>query len=215
MERAKIRIMDGSQDILEVQYNPTQYNDNFSVDWQDDQFPKVVRDNFSLELFFDSYEAQQDVREDYTDPRTSKLVYGTRRFASLAYPSFAGQETRQPPPCLFTWGNFNFYGHVLSVKQVFTMFLDNGTPVRAKLTLDFKHFPDARQIREALGVEACRKVRTVQIGDRLDLIAFEEMKDASLWPKIAKINNIENPFFFPTKDDIGRTLIIPDVNEKV
>ncbi|WP_372365483.1 peptidoglycan-binding protein LysM [Candidatus Uabimicrobium sp. HlEnr_7] len=214
MKRAKIRVLNDSRDVFEVQFNPTEYTDSFRSNWQNDQFIETTRDNFSVDLFFDSYQAGHDVREDYTDS-TSKKIFGTKRFASLVYPSVSGQLTKQPPPCIFTWGNFSFTGHVQEIKQNFTMFTEDGIPVRAKLSLTFKHFPDQREIRRSLGVEACRKARVIKEGDRLDLIAAQEMKDANLWPMIAKVNNIENPFFFPEENDIGRTIIIPDVNEKI
>jgi len=50
----------------------------------------------------------------------------------------------------------------------------------------------------------------VKSGDRLDLIAFKTLKDSTQWRNIADSNNINNPLAFPTDDDIGKMLVIPD-----
>jgi nucleoid-associated protein YgaU len=60
------------------------------------------------------------------------------------------------------------------------------------------------------GVEACRKVRQVKQGERLDIIAVEELKDPLLWRKIAELNDIDDPLNFPGPDDVGKIIIISD-----
>ncbi|MNL54211.1 hypothetical protein D3C87_1775220 [compost metagenome] len=50
----------------------------------------------------------------------------------------------------------------------------------------------------------------VKSGDRLDLIANEALKEPLAWRRIAELNKIVNPIGFPGKNDIGRTLVIPD-----
>jgi nucleoid-associated protein YgaU len=66
------------------------------------------------------------------------------------------------------------------------------------------------ELNKNMGLWACRKTWTVKSGDRLDIIANIELKDASLWRKIAQENHIDDPLNFPTNDDIGRKIIIPD-----
>src|SRR6059036_2173684 len=91
---------------------------------------QYVRGNTSaltIELFFDTYEEQSDVRE-HTDK-----IYGLLAIKSA---------THVPPICTFTWGQFTFRFVVERVSGRFTLFLANGTPVRASLNLTFKEFVD-------------------------------------------------------------------------
>jgi len=92
------------------------------------------------------------------------------------------------------------------------MFLSSGIPVRAKLTLTFQSVLTKQEDADFQGKEACWKIWTVKAGDRIDLIAHEALKDVTQWKKLAEINNIYDPLLFPTKADIGTTLIIPDIN---
>lgn len=67
----------------------------------------------------------------------------------------------------------------------------------------------AQEMLKLKGAEACRKVRVVKEGERLDFIASEELKNPLLWREIAEANDIADPFNFPGPQDIGRILIIP------
>ena len=53
------------------------------------------------------------------------------------------------------------------------------------------------------------RVRTVQAGDRLPLIAEEMYGDPRFWRLIAEANNIEDPLRFPEPHHIGWALAIP------
>ncbi|MBU4138766.1 MAG: peptidoglycan-binding protein LysM, partial [Euryarchaeota archaeon] len=161
-------------------------------------FNKVNISDFPVTLLFDTYEKQSDVREKI------------EKITSLVMPSVEGKETKQPHICLFSWGKFIYKGIIYKHDQKFTLFLPNGIPVRAELTITFKSVVTTEEDAKFKGKDACRKLWTVKSGDRLDLIADKALKDVSLWRKIADENHIVNPLDFPNDDDIGRILIIPD-----
>lgn len=217
MEKAKISVLDKGGNVekdLVVMFNPTEFSNSLNAKWvgetSDIQFRKTEFSNLTLELFFDSYEEGHDVREDH-NTREGKPVIGTKRISELTIPTVEGKFGKQPPLCLFSWGKFLFKGIIEKVDQKFIMFLPSGIPVRAKITVVMKSVQSVKDALTLNGVGACRKARIVKEGDRLDIIAAEELKDATKWHLIASLNRIADPLNFPARDDMGKVLIIPDM----
>ena len=216
--KATIMALDGPyKDIrVEVMYNPSEYNIVLSADVsgaetsgakkektaeKDPFFDKVKLEDFTIKLIFDTYEypqGAQDVRKK------------AQEITRLMIPKTEGKINRKLPVCLFKWKDFEYKGIITKIDQKFILFLPDGTPVREEMTLTFKSIPNTQEIEKSKGLEACRKTWTVKTGDRLDLIAGFELKDSSLWRKIADENEIEDPLKFPGDEDIGRKIIIPD-----
>lgn len=146
----------------------------------------------SMELFFDTYEGQTDVRR-YTDK-----IYGLLGIK---------RETHVPPICAFTWGGFSFRGVLTSVSGYFTLFLSDGTPVRATLSVAFKEFVDVEvEVRRAPTESVDHaKTHTVKRGETLPHIAALEYEDPGQWRHIAKANDILNPRQLMP----GQVLILP------
>ncbi len=210
-EKARITILEGDQknQYVEAMFNPNEYNvaiaGVFSGENAKDPFFKETKiDDFPVKLIFDTYE-NHGKNESGTDVRKQ-----TEMFTKLIMPTVEGSENKKPPLCRFSWGNFEYIGVITRIDQKFILFLPNGTPVREELSLTFKAVMAEKEYLKMMGFGACRKTWTVKSGDRLDLIASFELKDASLWRKIAEENNIDNPLLFPEKDDIGKRIIIPD-----
>jgi nucleoid-associated protein YgaU len=158
----------------------------------------VTVPEFTVPLFFDTYEKQTDVRVK------------TEQIGSLVMPIVKGKDTQRPPNCLFLWGDFSYRGIVSKVDQRFTMFLESGIPVRAELTVTFKKVETLEEEAKLKSRTESRKFWQVKSGERLDLIAHRALKDPAQWRKIAELNNITDPLTFPMEDDIGRMLIIPE-----
>lgn len=202
-EKARIIPLDirGIQDIS-VMFNPNEYTVSYEAKYVGEignrQFKIAETPEFKVSLFYDTYEKRSDVRRQ------------TMKITSLLDPKISGKSTKRPPVCLFVWGGFIYRGVLTKIEQKFTMFLENGTPVRSILDVTFISEEDQRQIFKDMGLVACRKLWIVKSGDRLDLIANEALKDPLKWRKIAEANKIDNPLGFPNKNDIGRTLVIPD-----
>ncbi len=206
-EKAKITILDGpnKNQEINVMFNPSEYNVIYTAQIEeqknkDPSFDKVKVEDFSVKLIFDTYEmpVKTDVRKI-----TEKII-------KLIMPFAEGKKKKRPPVCLFSWGKFSYKGIISKLDEKFILFLPDGTPVREELGVTFKAIMNQEEFNKLMGLEACRKVWTVKSGDRLDLIAEMELKDASLWRKIAQENNIDNPLKFPLDVDIGRRIVIPD-----
>ena len=200
LEKATITPKEGEP--IPVLFNPTQY----SFD-QGNQFAEVgipglsapilqyVRGNtrtLTMDLFFDTYEQQADVR-DYTNQ-----IYGLLGIKS---------STHVPPICTFGWGNFTFTCVLERVGGRFTLFLADGTPVRATLSVTFKEFIEVEvEVRRTPTESADHtKTRALQRGDTLSSIAAAEYGDPAKWRPIADTNRIDNPRVLTP----GRVLVIP------
>ena len=186
---------------VKVLFNPEKYSLEKSAAWEEKgkkktlEFVGISRKSFSIELFYDTYEAGTDVR-----------VY-TNEIVQLMDPTVEYKGKKVPPVCLFSWGGFNFLGIVEKVTQNFSLFLNSGIPVRAVLTVGFKQFNYPTEQARGNPPGDPTKIRVVKDGETLNAIAAREYGDPSLWRVIADANKerIANPRVLSA----GTSLIIP------
>jgi len=202
MALTKAFIQPGQKERIAVLFNPNQYSLDKGNQLAEVGIPgrgapilQYVRGNartLAMELFFDTFEQQSDVRE-HTD-----RVYGLLEI---------DPETHAPPICTFTWGAFNFRCLLERIGGRFTLFLGNGTPVRATLSVTFKEFvDDAVEVRRAPNESSDHtKTRLLQRGDTLSHLAAAEYGDPAKWRPIAEANNIDNP----RRVASGQFLVLP------
>jgi len=153
------------------------------------------------DLYFDTYETRRNVREQYVN-KLERLVH---RDATL----------KRPPKVLFVWGSFmkesDDYNanqwYVTSVTVNYTMFLNDGTPVRAKVSLQLKetNTQDKEWTQSESGHNNQHSLYTVRQGESLQDIAAQKYGDPGKWRLIAKANNIDDP----TNMKAGQQLKIP------
>lgn len=100
-----------------------------------------------------------------------------------------------PPKCKFVWGSFSFIAIVESVNVTFTMFLPDGTPVRARAKIKMKQIEEQALYapQNPTTRSTPRKTWVVQEGQRLDWIAYQEYGDPALWRYIAQVNGLDDP----------------------
>ncbi|MCP4213808.1 MAG: LysM peptidoglycan-binding domain-containing protein [bacterium] len=162
------------------------------------QFVRGNSRTISMELFFDTYEDKEnrDVRQ-YTDKITG---WDSGSTLSQLSPDKKGlmdidSELHAPPVCIFEWGSFTFQCVIERVSKRFTMFLADGTPVRATLTVTLKEYQEVDiQIRNIDTHSADLSKRwTVTQGDSLWSIAAKEFGDPGQWRLLAEANAIDNP----------------------
>ena len=181
--------------VITMGYNPGQISRSRSVNWHrskakqtgaptwsaPQQFKGLEPETLTLELFFDTYETGKDVRK------------ATNKIAALGE---IDRELHEPPVCRLSWGTQSeiFMGVVTSIDQRFTMFLSDGTPVRATLNLTFVEYQTRASARAGEPHSAdVVKTRTVRRGDTLSSIAAQEYQDPARWRDIALANGIANP----------------------
>ena len=184
---------------LECQFNPSQIAITKGVNWRPPDKPPPARNapdldfgggqsaTFSLALTFDTTQSSghKDVRQ-YTQ-QLLKLVM-------LHGPL----DRRLPPPRVqFRWGKFSlFLAVVEKVDITYSLFLPDGTPVRATASVSLKQQDDSDDYRRRQNPTTrteARKTRIVQAGDRLDLIAHQEYGHPSYWRYLAEVNHLRDP----------------------
>lgn len=179
---------------IKAMFNPTQINIKKSANWR--VVPAAERDvpaaqfthgepaTLSIDLFFDTYESRKNVKQ-YTD-----------RIDFLSKIERHGHFHR-PPICQLLWGRFGvfFQGVIQNLDQRFTLFLNDGTPVRATLTCGFQEWRSDEEEERRLDRQSVdvAKRYTVRGGDSLSSIAGQEYVDPSLWRPIAEANHIDDP----------------------
>lgn len=191
-----------SKEQIEVLFNPAEYGIDASNYYKWDRVPGMSmqmgqfvggnKSTLTIDLFFDTYEKKTDVRE-YTSKISGLLD--------------VEKELHAPPICRFVWGSVDFKGVVEKVGQTFTMFLDSGIPVRAKLKVTFHSWQTKEeQLQHIPRHSADRtKQRMLKQGEELWMIAAQEYQNPGQWREIARANGIDNPARLAT----GRRITVP------
>lgn len=159
-----------------------------NADTPQGEFFKSGSQTLKLNLTFDTYESGDDVSLE-----TNKLW---KFMLTKTQESRRQNEKIEPPQVAFEWGVFRFVSYITNMTQKFTLFKNDGTPVRAQVDVTFTQYTDLddypRQ-NPTSGGGPIERIWRVVAGDRLDLIAAEVYRDASKWRLIAEQNKLSNP----------------------
>ena len=207
-----------SGDRVECLFNPQEYTFAKQNNWEKKKTTggNVPQITFSggepatlqMELFFDTYAdakngAAEDVRKKYTD-KIWKLM--------IVDESLKDKKSKKgrPPKVRFQWGSaWSFNAVIKSVQQRFTLFLSDGTPVRATLSVLFQQLTDEASLapqNPTSGGLGGERVWTVSEGDTLGAIAHREYGDTSRWRLIAEANRLTSV----RELRAGQILVIPN-----
>jgi hypothetical protein len=141
-----------------------------------------------VQLFFDTYSEQTDVRE-HTDPIWGLMMVDDKLKDQKS-------KNSRPPKVMFQWGStWSFEAVITSIKQQFTLFLSTGTPVRATLDVSFQQVKDTSQLKPqnpTSGGVGGERIWRVSAGDTLPWIAYQEYGDSTAWRLIADANRLTN-----------------------
>lgn len=206
---------------IEVLFNPTEYTIAKTNTWasKPNVGKNVPKRDFTggnsrkldMELFLDVLEtgpADHPRLNTKADVRThvDALVALT-----LIDPAKKNPKTKKarPPLCLFQWGgHWSFQAAVTSLSVRYTLFREDGTPVRATAKISLEEAEDETEQKgtnPTSYAEPGRKRREVRPFDTLPLIAYEEYGDPTQWRRIAEDNRLDNPFALKA----GQILSIP------
>lgn len=199
-----------SSSAITALFNPEKLVFNKSVNWKRQgaaqrdvpelQFTNAQQRTLKVDLIFDTYDTSEASKEDVRG-YTTKILH-------LATVEKHGDKHR-PPVCRLSWGATGvfFQGVLEQLEQQFTLFMEDGTPVRAKCACTFKewrtNYEDIN--RQDTQSSDIAKTRTIKRGETLSSIAAEEYRDPRLWRPIAEENEIDDPLDLRT----GTVLLIP------
>jgi nucleoid-associated protein YgaU len=188
---------------IKALFNPKEYTISKQVSWnaQDQkgldipevQFDKGNQRVLSMELFFDTYENKENVKEYVKKIEDLTLI---------------NVEKHRPPIVLVSWGTnaLNFQCVLEQMEQRYTMFTSDGTPVRAVVNVTFKEVSsDLKGATVAKGEKQSpdhTKVRVFKDGDTLQHLAYSEYEDPALWIVLANYNHIDDPLNIPAGTNI-------------
>jgi contractile injection system tube protein len=208
LKTAFIRPINGSRknEQIEVLFNPAEYSIEKGNTFQSTALPGMGTpvtqfvtgnaDTLTMELYFDTY--SKSSRHGTVTQREDVRNY-TRKIANLME---IDSQLHAPPIVEFVWGpplgtpdGIEFTGTIEKISQKFTFFLDDGTPVRATLSVTFKEYKTVQQQLEEMARQSTdrTKHKEVKEGEALWIYASEEYNDPDQWRVIADRNLIENP----------------------
>lgn len=182
-------------------FNPASYKVSKGAEWSANEgadgdnaqrwtFKSIESAKLDVTLFFDTYESGKDVR-DYTN-----LLFDLVKVDPST--KTATQKAR-PPFCRFQWGldskrNTSFKAFVTNVDVTFSLFLMNGTPVRAEAGLALQEVLDNNvgQNPTTQGTYG-NQVHLVKPGESLSLIAYMYYGSSNEWRTLADANRLIDP----------------------
>ena len=203
LTKAKITV-EHNQQFIEVMFNPEEYSLNRDNNFASHAIPGLSSPliqfahgnlrTLDMELLFDTYEKLSDVRFE-----TEKLIHLMEIDPAL----------HAPPILIVSWASLQFRCVLTKASQKFLLFLDDGRPVRARITTSFTEFidPDHEALQVKRETADFTKEHTVLQGETIANIAFKHYDDPTLWRPIATFNRLDNP-----RDLFaGQTLAIPSL----
>ncbi|MEO8938424.1 MAG: hypothetical protein ABI277_02190 [Burkholderiaceae bacterium] len=189
----------GNDRTIMAHFNPNRLTFSKSANWSSQpaaqrdtpelQFTNSDPRTLSIDLLFDTYDRPGKTKDDVRDI--------TNPLLSLTTVEGHGEDKHRPPVCRLMWDRAGliFQGVVQSIEQTFTLFMDNGLPVRASIRCTFKEWRtnDEDQRRQNKKSADLVKSRVLKRGDTLAAIAADEYRDPRLWRPIAIASGIEDP----------------------
>ncbi|MDT4936850.1 MAG: hypothetical protein QOG80_521 [Pseudonocardiales bacterium] len=216
---------DGTYETIDVQYNPEKLAFEKApriaeipipgIDAPLQQFVRGQSESLTVELFFDS-------TEHGTGTSAHSVTEHTDQFYAMVK---IDPETHAPPVCSFTWGaafpgdslptmyqnqrRTEFQGLVTKVKQDFTLFSPNGTPLRATLTVTMDEYRPLHDQLKHLNLQSADHTRShvVEDGDTLPLVSWRYLQKPASWRYVADANDIDDP----RRITVGAAFVIPPV----
>ena len=209
--RFAVRRADGSTEQVAVQYNPSSlafekpiHVAEIAIPGLDSPLRQFIRggtETATVELFFDTTEHGMGARATSVTTLTDAF-YGLVKI---------DPQTHAAPVCTFLWGERfpgdqlpERYGNqrrtsfpciVTSVKQEFTLFSPQGTPLRAVLTVKLEEYVPLQTQVERLNLQSADHTRSHVLaeGETLAQVAWQHLHDPRAWRDIASANGIDDP----------------------
>jgi nucleoid-associated protein YgaU len=208
--RATITFLKGRKagEAVSVMFNPAEYNLGLASNFSSTALPGLNNpvlqfvhgeaQTLSMDLLFDTY----------TDGGAADV---SKRTAEFARALLIDGDLHAPPPVRFDWGSFTFQAVADKLTQRFTMFLSDGTPVRATLNVSFRQYQPIREQLENPRRNSADKTARHELSSDESLWALAAAKygEPRFWRRIARANRVANPRRLPA----GTVLVLPPLEE--
>lgn len=211
--KAKLVSSDGKE--LKFRFNPKEYSIAKSATWNrptnkgaknasTPEFGGVQPQTVQMELFFDDWEGYGNLVKDIE----TLLEWLKPTDKSI------GNKKPEPQTLKFEWERnqslAGFKGFLKSVSAKYTMFKQDGTPVRATAQIAIEEIPsEPKKTNPTSGSPNHRRAHVVAAGDSLHSLAFREYDNPAFWRGLAAFNGIDDPL----RVRPGTRLLIPSADE--
>jgi hypothetical protein len=155
-------------------------------------------------IIFDTFERRSSVRSEFIE-KLERLALRDHK------------DQHDPPTVFFFWGKFSdkidSYNcppmKLVQLDVEYTMFLNDGTPVRAKVNMSLQECKPEQEQQEQKPNQSPdhAKLVTMRRGDTLQSIANVEYENPSEWRRIADANGIDDPLNVKP----GTKLLVPPI----
>jgi hypothetical protein len=137
-----------------------------------------------MELLFDTWD-----RAGFPKKDVRTLTGGVVKLMEI------DPELHAPPVLLVSWSSLSFCCVLARANQKFTMFDNDGTPVRARVTATFNEFIDPEREAKKVSRQTSdyTKLHVVCAGETLTTIAARRYDDPQAWRPIAIANGLVEP----------------------
>ena len=170
VEKAKIVNLNTKKEV-DCHFNPAEFGIGQTLKWEEkpDQgtaVPKLVysgaeSQDMPVTFLFDTTSTGKDVFQP--------VVTKGARHDQVQLVARNGKG--EPPQCRFQWGKFLTFNAVIKdIKQKFTLFAPNGTPLRAEVAVTFKQVGELTRGQNPTSRSEARKIWVVEEGQRLDCL---------------------------------------------
>lgn len=205
----------GQEFVLPI--NPEQYSQNYKVNYNtrsgsgqhgaEGRYKGTAPEELRLEFIFDGTETVQGYAQAGKTVREQ-----IEAFVNFVYRP--NGKIHRPKFLQINWGSFLVFPCFLTNLDInYTLFEENGDPLRAKLNCTFKKYTPREEAERATRNSSSDLThrRLIQPGERLDLITNQIYSNPKYVLEVAKANNLTS--FRNLKSLIGREVQFPPLQK--
>lgn len=180
-----------------VWVNPASYTHRTQIRYNDRQaqgsggpspeFNRVAQEEVSLELLFDATGA---IPVPQGQSYTHGVADGVAQLTSLT--ATLNGTIHSPNYLILAWAQLQFQCVLTSLNVSYTLFMPDGTPLRAKAAAVFQSFTSETQLakKENKNSPDMTHVVTVRAGDTLPLLCYTIYGDSDYYRGVAEFNDL-------------------------
>lgn len=183
-----------------VWINPASYSRRTNINYNDRQaqgssgpspeFNRVAREEVSFELIFDA--------TGVIPPPAGQTAYtngvadGIAQFTTLA--ATLNGTIHSPNYLMLAWAQLQFQCVLTSMSVNYTLFMPDGTPLRAKVAVSFQSYTSETQLANETKKSSpdLTHLVTVVAGDTLPLLCHTIYGDSRFYYRVARFNGLDN-----------------------
>lgn len=181
-------------DKMTVKINPASYTHNHQVKYNNTlsqgapnttiKFSGIIPETISFDIYFDGTGAIEN----------NKVLVQTqiKQFKKVCF-KYNG-DIHEPNYLIISWGSLVFKCKLTSLNLSYTLFREDGTPIRAKASVTFEEAIDEGLIAKEADNNSPDLTHLVLVkeGDTLPLLCNDAYGDCTYYLEVAKYNKIAN-----------------------